>query len=110
MSPLSFREGPDLQANATATELVRLKVDVIVALSTGPALAAKAATQTIPSVFTANDTVEQGLVASLARPGGNLTGLDWGEIELIPKQLQSLSAVDGLPFSWIPIFRRRDAR
>jgi putative ABC transport system substrate-binding protein len=83
-----FREGPDLQANAT--ELVRLKVDVIVALSTPPALAAKAATQTIPIVFAANDTVEQGLVASLARPGGNLTGLDYVDIELYPKRLQLL--------------------
>jgi putative tryptophan/tyrosine transport system substrate-binding protein len=73
--------------------LVRLKVDVIVALSSPPALAAKAATQTIPIVFAANGTVEQGLVASLARPGGNLTGFDWAEIELFPKRLQLLKEV-----------------
>jgi ABC-type uncharacterized transport system substrate-binding protein len=83
-----FREGPDPQANAT--ELVRLKVDVIVAVSTPPTLAAKAATQTIPVVFAANDTIEQGIVASLARPGGNLTGLEWAEVELAPKRVELL--------------------
>jgi putative ABC transport system substrate-binding protein len=86
-----FREGPDLQANAT--ELVRLKVDVIVTLSGPPTVAAKAATQTIPIVFAANDTVEQGLVASLARPGGNLTGFDWDEMALYSKRVQLLKEV-----------------
>ena len=86
-----FREGPDPQANAT--ELVRLKVDVIVAVSTPPTVAAKAATQTIPIVFAANDTVEQGIVASLARPGGNLTGLEWAEMELAPKRVELLKEV-----------------
>jgi ABC-type uncharacterized transport system substrate-binding protein len=86
-----FREGPDPQANAT--ELVRLKVDVIVAVSSPPTLAAKAATQTIPIVFAANDTVEQGIVASLARPGGNLTGLEWAEMELAPKRVELLKEV-----------------
>ena len=81
-----LREGPDLQGNAT--ELVGLKVDVIAAMSTPPALAAKAATRTIPIVFAANDVVEQGLVASHARPGGNLTGMDWADVELAPKRLQ----------------------
>jgi putative tryptophan/tyrosine transport system substrate-binding protein len=83
-----FREGPDLQANAA--ELVGLKVDVIVALSTPPALTAKAATQTIPIVFAANDVIHLGLVASLARPGGTLTGLEYGDLELAPKRLQLL--------------------
>jgi putative ABC transport system substrate-binding protein len=83
-----FREGPDLQGNAT--ELVRLKVDVIVALSTPPTHAAKAATQTIPIVFAAGGAVEQGLVASHARPGGNLTGLDWGFVELAGKRVELL--------------------
>lgn len=63
---------PDL-----AAELVRLKVDVIIATSTPPALAARQATSTIPIVMAGGvgDPVGQGLVASLARPGGNVTGL-----------------------------------
>jgi putative ABC transport system substrate-binding protein len=106
-----FREGPDPQANAT--ELVRLKVDVIVAVSTPPTLAAKAATQTIPVVFAANDTIEQGIVASLARPGGNLTGLEWAEVELAPKRVELLKETmrgsGGSPYSSIPSTRWRDA-
>jgi putative tryptophan/tyrosine transport system substrate-binding protein len=60
-----------------AAELVRLKVDIIVADSTGMILAAKKATNTIPVVMTGRftDPVGVGLVASLARPGGNITGL-----------------------------------
>ena len=59
-----------------AADLVRLKVDLIVVTSAGPALAAKKATTTIPIVMTnAVDPVGAGLVASLARPGGNVTGL-----------------------------------
>ena len=58
-----------------AADLVRLKVDLIVVPGVPPALAAKKATTTIPIVMTiANDPVGQGLVASLARPGGNVTG------------------------------------
>jgi putative ABC transport system substrate-binding protein len=59
-----------------ATELVRLKVDVIVTRGTPAALAAKQATQTIPVVMASSgDPVVEGIVASLARPGGNITGL-----------------------------------
>lgn len=58
-----------------ATELVRLKVDVIVALYVPCALAAKQATRDIPIVIIAGDPVETGLVPSLARPGGNITGM-----------------------------------
>src|SRR6476469_5058188 len=58
-----------------ATELVRLKVDVIVALYVPCALAAKQATREIPIVIVAADPVETGIVASLARPGGNITGV-----------------------------------
>ena len=59
-----------------AAELVSLKVDVIVAAATVAVQAAKEATKTIPIVMpVASDTVETGLVASLARPGGNITGL-----------------------------------
>jgi putative ABC transport system substrate-binding protein len=59
-----------------ATELVRLKVDVIVAPGVQAVRAAKQSTTTIPIIFpTAGDAVASGLVASLARPGGNITGL-----------------------------------
>ena len=77
-----------------AAELVRLKVDVIVAAS-GPATeAAKQATRTIPIVFTVSgDPVAEGFVASLARPGGNLTGLATISPELVGKQLEMLKAV-----------------
>jgi putative ABC transport system substrate-binding protein len=74
-----------------AAELVRLKMDVIVVDGTASAIAAKAATATIPIVFTlAGDPVGSGLVASLARPGGNVTGLSNLIAELSGKQLQLL--------------------
>src|SRR3974390_411270 len=57
-----------------ASELVRLKVDVIVALYTPCALAAKQATREIPIVIISADPIETGLVAGLAQPGGNVTG------------------------------------
>ena len=60
---------------ALAAELVRLKVDVIVALFTPCALAAKQATQDIPIVILSGDPIGTGLVSSLSRPGGNITGL-----------------------------------
>src|SRR5262249_13869095 len=78
---------------------VALKVDVIVALSTVGALAAKQATRTIPIVFNAFDPVGSGLVTGLARPGGNLTGLSTtiGGPEVISKCLQLLTqAVPGV--------------
>jgi putative ABC transport system substrate-binding protein len=71
-----WAEGKPERFAEMAAELVRHKVDVIVASSQTPALAAKRATQTIPIVMVnATDPVEVGLVASLARPGGNVTGL-----------------------------------
>ena len=75
-----------------AADLVRQKVDVIVASSQGPALAAKRATTTIPIVMVnTSDPVEAGLVASLARPGGNVTGLSQQLTpEIRAKQLQLL--------------------
>ena len=84
---------------ALAAELVALKVDVILAGATPQALAAKQATRTVPIVFLgATDPVTDGLVTSLARPGGNVTGLSTTATpEIIGKRLELLTqAVPGL--------------
>jgi putative ABC transport system substrate-binding protein len=89
-----FSEGNAERFPAFAAELVRLRVDCILVRTTPAALAAKHATQTIPIVITtANDPVGAGLVASLARPGGNLTGLSTLAPELSGKQLELLKEV-----------------
>ena len=76
---------------ALAAELVALKPDVIVAPATPAALAAKQATTSIPVIFIgASDPVSDGLVASLARPGGNVTGLSGIAPELAGKRLEQL--------------------
>ena len=76
---------------ALADDLVRLKVDVLVASSTTAALAAKNATKTIPIVFlNVSDPVASGLVDSLARPGGNITGISSIDSVLAGKRLELL--------------------
>jgi putative ABC transport system substrate-binding protein len=77
-----------------AADLVRLKVDVIVAASPAATKAAKQATSTIPVIFiVSGDPVADGFVASLARPGGNITGLATTSPELVGKQLELLKGV-----------------
>jgi putative tryptophan/tyrosine transport system substrate-binding protein len=90
-----FAEQKSERLSELAAELVRLKVDLIVASGTPPVLAAKSATTTIPIVMTtAADPVGAGLVASLARPGGNVTGLSsLGEVN--SKRLEVLK--DAVP-------------
>jgi ABC-type uncharacterized transport system substrate-binding protein len=84
------------QVGELAADLVRLKVDLIVVVGTPSALAAKNATANIPIVIaTAVDPVREGLVASLARPGGNVTGLSGLGTELITKRLEILK--DAVP-------------
>ena len=79
---------------ALAAELVRLRVDVLLAVITPAALALKQATTTIPIVMTGvGDPVGSGLVASLAHPGGNITGLTSLSIDLTGKQLEFLKDV-----------------
>jgi putative ABC transport system substrate-binding protein len=92
---------------AVATELAALGLDVIVAGATPHALAAKHATPSIPIVFAAaSDPVASGLVTSLARPGGNVTGLSFLSPELVGKHLellkQALPGVSRLAVLWQP--------
>jgi len=85
-----WAEGRNERYSDIATEFVRLKVDVI--LTTGTAVpAAKQVTSTIPIVFaTATDPVGSGLVASLARPGGNVTGSSGQSVDVASKRIQIL--------------------
>jgi putative ABC transport system substrate-binding protein len=87
-----FAEGRLDQLAALYADLVGRKVDLIVATGGAPSvLAAKNATSKIPIVFSSGDPVAEGLVASLARPGGNLTGFSLMLAEMMPKRLELLS-------------------
>jgi putative ABC transport system substrate-binding protein len=91
-----FAEQKNERLTELAADLVRFKVDLIVVTGTAPALAAKSATTTIPIVMTnVGDPVGAGLVASLARPGGNVTGLASLSPELNTKRLEILK--DAVP-------------
>jgi putative tryptophan/tyrosine transport system substrate-binding protein len=106
---IEFRaaEGRMERFPALASELVRLKVDVIVAPNTPAARAVQQATTTIPVVVPVmGDPVRDWLVASLARPGGNITGLTFLGPELVPKRLallkQALPTVSRVVALWHP--------
>jgi ABC-type uncharacterized transport system substrate-binding protein len=97
---VEFRIGSLDQLPQLAEELVRLKVDVIVASPGSAALAAKNTTTVVPIVFaTVNYPVEIGLVSSLARPGGNITGTSFNAAELAGKRLEVLKEL-------VPTLRR----
>jgi putative ABC transport system substrate-binding protein len=86
-----YAAGSAERLHDSAAELVRLPVDVIVAVSASGTRGAQRATRTIPIVMTGNyDPVAEGFVASLARPGGNITGLSNLRAALIGKQLEFL--------------------
>ena len=96
-----------------ASELVRLEVDVIVALYVPCALAAKQATRDIPIVILAGEPVETGLVPSLARPGGNITGIslmaapsNGKSVDLFRDMLPSLRRVGVLAHATNPVFAK----
>jgi len=94
---IEFRwaEGRYDQLPSLVAELVRLKVEVIVTHTVAGAIAAKEATSTIPIVITAaSDLLAFGLVESLARPGGNLTGSSFFNAELVAKRLELVKEAD----------------
>jgi len=104
-----WAEGRSARANEIAAEFVRLKVDVIVTHSAELVVAAKQATSVIPIVFgLAADPVGSGLVASLARPGGNVTGLSVQGTDLAGKRFELLrEIVPGL--RWLAVIANADA-
>ncbi len=100
-------QGRNERFSALASELVRLNVNIIVTWGTPATLAAKQATTTIPIVMaSAGDPVRSGLVSSLARPGGNVTGLTVLGPDLAAKRLELLKeavpTMTGVAFLWNP--------
>jgi putative ABC transport system substrate-binding protein len=103
-----FSMGRVEELSSLAAELVNAKLDAIVTVGSPAAIALKALTQTVPIVFTrSGDPVGLGLVASLARPGGNLTGLSIVLVDLATKKVELLrEAVPGLKrlgVLWSPV-------
>ncbi len=109
-------EGKLERMPALAAELVRLKPDIIVAASSPAVLAARQATRTIPIVMpVSSDPVAEGLVASLAHPGGNITGLSMMAPELGAKRMQLLRQVlpqrsRAVAVMWNPAYKGMGAR
>jgi putative ABC transport system substrate-binding protein len=90
---LRSADADPIRLRELADELVRLKVDIIVASQTPAVIAARQATTQIPIVMLSGDPVGTGLVSSLARPGGNITGLSATAAELAPKNLELIREV-----------------
>jgi putative ABC transport system substrate-binding protein len=89
-----WAQGRPERVSEIAAEFVRIRVDVIVTVGTPPTLAAKQATAIIPIVFASvSDPVGTGLVESLARPGGNVTGLSSQQVDIAGKRLELLREV-----------------
>jgi putative tryptophan/tyrosine transport system substrate-binding protein len=104
-----YAEGSAERLPDLAAELVRLQVDVIVAGGTGAIRAAQNATRTIPIVMSGSyDPVQEGFVASLAHPGGNITGLSFLGVELPGKRLELLKETvpqsTRIAVMWNPVF------
>jgi putative ABC transport system substrate-binding protein len=90
-----FADGRHDRLPALAEELVKLEVDVVVAVLTSAAIAAKAATRTIPVVMVGvGDPIGVGLVTSLARPGGNVTGTSTLQTSMVAKQLELIRQIE----------------
>src|SRR5262245_50518411 len=89
-----WAEGRNDRATEIAAEFARADLDLIVTWATGPALAAKRATSKVPIIFAlATDPVGSGLVASLARPAGNATGLSAFNLDLVGKRVELLREI-----------------
>ena len=92
-------EGDASRLPEFAADLVRQRVDIIIGFQTPTVAAAKGATSEIPIVMDAGAPVEMGVVASLARPGGNITGMSAATAEIAPKNLELLKDI-------LPAFKR----